>query len=62
MEVDSQLHGRDSDYVAQDLAILASVLDTFSDYEDDEALRRYEQANLIHTREDGGLSVNVAAI
>ena len=62
LEVDSQLHGRDCEYVAEDLAILASVLDTFSDYEDDEALRRYEQSNLIHTRENGGLSVNVAAI
>ena len=60
LEIDTQLHGTESDAVADDLSTLANVLKYFNDVDDDEILRLYDQAIAIYGRVQGGLSPNVA--
>ena len=60
LEINTQLFGTESDEVAADMGLLASVLDFFNDVDDDEVFRLYEQAITIYTRVYGGLSMNVA--
>ena len=60
LEIDTQLHGTESDDVADDLSSLADLLAFFNDVDDDEILRLYEQSNDICGRVQGNLSPNVA--
>ena len=60
MEINTQLHGANSERVVSDMSTLASVLDHFNDVDDDEAIRLYEQAIAFRSRTQGSSSVNVA--
>ena len=61
LEIHTQLHGAESEEVAEDMNVLASLLDYFNDVDDDEVLRFRVQAKAIFARIQGSLSVNVAA-
>ena len=61
LEIDTQLHGTESDEVAGDLSSLASILAFFNDVDDDEILRLFEQSITVYGRVQGSLSPNVAA-
>ena len=61
LELHTQLEGTESAEVANDMLILAEILDHFNDIDDDEILRLREQAIVIFSREQGSSSVNVAA-
>ena len=61
LEIHTQLYGTENIRVADNMTIIADVLDYFNDVDDDEVLCLHEQANLITCRLEGGLSVNVAA-
>ena len=60
LEIHTRLHGADSDEVATDMGALANVLDFFNDFDDDEAIRLYEQVISTYSRLEGSSSVNVA--
>ena len=60
LEIHTQLHGTESNEVANDMAVLAGALEYFNDYDDEEVLRLYERAKAIHTRVQGSSSANVA--
>ena len=60
LEIHSQQCGPESHQVADDMGLLAQVLETFNDVDDDEAIRLYEQAKDIFVRVQGSLSANVA--
>ena len=60
LEIDTQMHGDESLDVAMDIVILADAVKYFNGVDNDEALRLYEQAIAIHSREEGRLSQNVA--
>ena len=60
LEIHTQLYVTESTPVASDMRLLADALEYFNNVDDDEVLRLYEQANLITSRLQGSLSVNVA--
>ena len=60
LEIHTQLHGIESDRVANDMIALAEVLGYFNDVDDDEILRLFEQAIAITSRAHGSSSANVA--
>ena len=60
LEIDTQLHGAESDEIAFDLLTLADILKYFNGDDDDEILRLYEQAIAIYSRVQGSTSPNVA--
>ena len=60
LEINTQLHGAESREVGNDMSALASILDCFSDVDDDEVLRLHEQAKTVYARVQGSLSSNVA--
>ena len=60
LEIDTQLHGAESEPVANSMTVLANALDFFNDVDDDEVLRLYEQAKSIYARVEGSLCVNMA--
>ena len=60
LKMDTQLHGADSEPVAHDMGLLASVLEYFNDVDDDEVPRLLEQANAIFACVYGSLSPNAA--
>ena len=60
LEIDTQLHGDESDEIAFDLLSLADLLKYFNGDDDDEVLRLYERAIAIYRRVQGHLSPNVA--
>ena len=62
LEIHTQLCGTESIDVANDMSILASVLDYFNNVDDEEILRLHEQANAIFSRVEGTSSVNVAIV
>ena len=51
---------RTSERVAESMTALADVLGYFNDFDDDEVLRLYEQANVLFARYQGSSSYNVA--
>ena len=59
IEIDTQLHGAESEEIAFDLLTLADILKYFNG-DDDEILRLYELAIAIYSRVQGSLSPNVA--
>ena len=61
LKLHTQLRGTESAKVANDMVILADVLNYFNDVDDDEVLRLYEQAIAIFSRVQGSSSPNVAA-
>ena len=61
LEIHTQLNGRESEYVAQDMLLLASLLDHFSEQEN-EAITLRKQAKVIFVRVQGNLSPNVATV
>ena len=61
LEIHTRLEGTEITTVANDMSILADVLDHFNDMDDDEILRLYEQAIAIHRQVEGNSSPNVAA-
>ena len=61
IEIDTQLHGPHSCEVAEDLGVLATVLEVFNDADDDEILRLLERTRAIFIRQQGSMSPNVAA-
>ena len=61
LEIHTRLHGTESSEVANDMDILADVLDFFNDVDDDQVLRLYEQSIAITSRVQGSSSINVAA-
>ena len=60
MQIDTQLHGIESLNVANDMTALANALDFFSNVDDDEILRLYEQVLAIFRRLHGSSSLSVA--
>ena len=60
LEINTQLHGPESEEVAHDMGLLAQVINCFNEVEDDEVLHLYEQAKAIFNRVKGSLSPNVA--
>ena len=60
LEIHTQLHGPESNQVAQDMGLLADVLDHFNDVDDNEVPRLHKQAIAIFARVQGSLSPNVA--
>ena len=60
LEIDTQLYGTNNPQVAMDTRALASALEYFTDVDDDEILRLYEQSTAISKRLDGKSSLNVA--
>ena len=60
LEIDTQLHGIESERVAGDMTTLADALSVFNNVDDDEILRLHKQANAIVSRLEGNSSVNVA--
>ena len=60
LEMYIQLHGAENESVAAVTAVLANVLDHFSDNVDDEVVGLYQQAIAIHTRVNGCVPANVA--
>ena len=60
LEMYIQLYGAENEGVAAVTAVLANVLDHFSDNVDDEVFSLYQQAIAIHTRVNGCLTANVA--
>ena len=60
LEIHTQLYGAENSKVASDMGVLADALDVFNDDDNDETIRLYEQAIVIHARVYGSLSVNVA--
>ena len=61
LEIHTQMHGTDSNEVANDMLSLAGILGFFNDEDDDEILHLFEQAIAIFSGVQGSLSVNVAA-
>ena len=61
LEIQTQLHGAESDQVGEIMITLANILDEFHDYDDEEVLRLHVRAKTIHGRVQGLLSPNVAA-
>ena len=61
LEINTQLHGAESEEIALDMSTLANVLQYFNGVDGDEIFRLYEQAIAIHRRLEGSLSPNVAA-
>ena len=62
LEIHTELHGADSEKVANDMGLLANVLRYFGDV-NDEAIHLYEQMNVIFSQSSmhvGSSSVNVA--
>ena len=60
LEIDTQMHGNESNEVAMDMGILGDILTYFNGVDNDEALRLYEQSIVILSRVQGSLSPNVA--
>ena len=60
LEIHTQLYGTEHAKVANDMAVLAQILDYFNDDDDDEVLRLLEQATAISARVYGSLSSIVA--
>ena len=60
LEIHIQQHGLEHCYVANDMSLLADVLEYFNNDGDDEVLGLYEQSIAIQARVEGSLSVNVA--
>ena len=56
LEIHTQLLGTESIDVANDMTSIASVVDYFTDVEDDEVLRLHEQANSLVSRLEGNSS------
>ena len=61
LELRTQLYGIDITKIATSMGTLAQMLDYFSNVDDDEVLRLYEQAKVIFSRVEGSSSYNVAA-
>ena len=61
LEIQTQLHGTESHYVANAMGLLADALDHFSNVDIDDVLRLYEQSIAITARVEGSSSVNVGA-
>ena len=64
LEIHTQLNGAENPTnptIANDMNMLADALDSFNDNDDDEVLRLFEQAIVIHARVFGTLSMTVAA-
>ena len=61
LEVRTQLYGSESDDVAIDMGVLASVLDYFNDVDDDETVELYQKSTAITARVQGRMSPNTAA-
>ena len=59
LEIKTQLHGTESQLVANAMGLLADALSYFNNVDDDEVLRLYEQSIAIHSRVEGSSSVNV---
>ena len=62
MQINTQLHGTESLYVADDMTALTSVLDHFNNVDDDEILRLNERALAIYRRLQGNMSLGVAQV
>ena len=60
LEIHTRLHGAVGADAANDMLLLASLLDFFNDVHVDEALRLREQAKAVFVRLQGSLSPNVA--
>ena len=60
LDIHTHLYGIESAEVADDTFAFANVLGFFSDVNDDEVLRLFEQAKVIYARVYGSLSLNVA--
>ena len=61
LEINTKLYGIESCEVAENLGILAIIIDYFNGVDDDEVLRLYQQMKAIFVRKEGTLSRNVAA-
>ena len=61
LELHTQLDGLENSGVAGDLGVLADILDSFNDVDDDEVPRLHQQAIAIYRRLEGSSSANVAA-
>ena len=60
LEMHTQMHGVETEEYAYDMVLLAQILDYFNNFDDDEIIRLYEQANAMFARVQGSLSPNVA--
>ena len=60
LEIHTQLFGTEDVKVANDMSILAELLEYFNDGDEDEILRLFEQSIAIHARVFGSSSVSVA--
>ena len=60
LEIHTQLHGLEHSDVADDMSLLADLLNYFNNVDDDEVLHLYEESIAIQARVEGSLSVNVA--
>ena len=61
LEIHTLENGPQSHEVAEDMQMLASLLDYFNDVDDDEVPRLYEQSNAIFARLEGSLSPSVSS-
>ena len=61
VEVAIQQFGAESEQFLQNVDTLARLLDHFNDFDDDEALRLFEESKVIYVRKQGNTSLNVAA-
>ena len=62
LEIDTQLYGAESIKIAEDMTLIAQILDFFDHVDNDEVLRLNEQSKAIFARVQGSLSTNVAAV
>ena len=60
LEIETQLHGTESEAVASAVGSLANILQHFNGIEEDEIVHLYEQAISVYSRIQGSTSLNVA--